>query len=69
MKLVVNGETVELGGAGGLPALLAHLGAIPDQVAVMVNDEVVPQARRAQIALAEGDRIEVLSFCGGGSGR
>jgi len=66
MELLVNGETLERP-EGETPAgLLVALGADAGRVAVLVNDEVVPQARRAAAALHAGDRVEVLTFAGGG---
>ena len=66
MKLIVNGKPHEHKGAGAIPVLLHEIGAVPEQVAVMVNDEVIPRADRTAVTLKEADKIEVLSFCGGG---
>lgn len=65
MRLVVNGETVG-SAAAALPALLAEFGADGSRVAVVVNDRVIPAAERAGCTLSEGDRIEILTFAGGG---
>jgi len=35
-------------------------------VATVVNDDVVPSGLRAARQLQEGDRIEILTFAGGG---
>lgn len=66
MKLIVNGEPFECGGRGALPDLLESLGAQDDQVAVLVNDEVVVRAARQGWQLQAGDRVELLTFAGGG---
>ncbi len=67
MKLVVNGEPFEHRGEARLPAVLSAYGVLPAaRVAVVVNDEVVPQARREETVLREGDRVEILTFAGGG---
>ena len=67
MKLVVNGEPFEHRGEARLPAVLSAYGVVSSaRVAVVVNDDVVPQARRDGTVLREGDRIEVLTFAGGG---
>jgi thiamine biosynthesis protein ThiS len=66
MKLTVNGRPHEHHGAGTISALLLEMDAEPERVAVMVNDEVIPRAARESVTLKEHDRIEVLSFCGGG---
>ncbi len=54
----VPGETVG--------SLLARLGIDPRRVAVERNLEIVPKARYDDTALAEGDRIEIVHFVGGG---
>ncbi|TAN37722.1 MAG: sulfur carrier protein ThiS [Verrucomicrobia bacterium] len=66
MQLQVNGEPMERPDGETLAALLAALGAEKGRVATMVNDDVVPAAARATHRLAAGDRIEILTFAGGG---
>ncbi len=66
MRLTVNGETYDHRGPETVSALLAALGAIPERVAVTVNGEVIPRGERDSHCLGENDRIEVLTFCGGG---
>ena len=66
MKIFVNGNQHEHKGNGSLDALLKELGANPDAVALMVNDHVIPRADRTAITLKDEDRVEVLSFMGGG---
>ena len=66
MELLVNGEKMERPDGDTLAGLLTALGADAARVAVLVNDEVVPQAERAAAALHAGDRVEILTFAGGG---
>lgn len=67
MRLVVNGEAFEHQGEARLPAVLVAYGvSAGTRVAVVLNDEVVPESRREQAVLREGDRIEILTFAGGG---
>ena len=66
MKLYVNGERLQYLGPATLPALLGKMGADPQRVAVVVNDSVVPAAKREKFRLSDGDRIEILAFAGGG---
>ncbi len=66
MKLVVNGESLDVAGATVLAQVLARLGAKPEQVAVMVNDAIVSRAAIPETRLQEGDRIEVLTLARGG---
>lgn len=67
MKLLVNGNTREQADSTTLPALLTELQIEETRVAVMINDTVVPRTQWAQTHLANGDRLEILTFAGGGS--
>jgi sulfur carrier protein len=66
MTIVVNGETRSVTAGTTVAALIAELGFGDRRVAVECNREVVPRARHATIVLAEGDRLEVVTFVGGG---
>lgn len=47
-------------------ALLASIGLDTRKVAVERNEEIVPRSTYATVALAEGDRLEIVHFIGGG---
>jgi thiamine biosynthesis protein ThiS len=47
-------------------ALVAELGLDARKVAVERNLEIVPRSAYGQTALADGDRIEIVHFIGGG---
>ena len=66
MRLVVNGEERQVEANTTVEALLASLGLAGALVAVERNEEVVPRAQHARTQLAEGDRVEVVHFAGGG---
>ncbi len=66
MQITVNGETVEVVEGASLTALIEQLGLNPKKVAVERNLEIAPKSLYAEIALAEGDRIEIVQFVGGG---
>lgn len=66
MQLTVNGETRSLEGAQNVAALVAALGLDPRKVAVERNLEIVPKSAYGATALADGDRIEIVHFIGGG---
>ena len=66
MDLTINGSQHTHGGQGSLAELLEKLGANPDQVAIMVNDRIVPKGELGSIQLRDGDRVEILTFMGGG---
>jgi sulfur carrier protein len=65
MRVVINGEERETA-ASGVAALIAELGLDPRKVAVERNLEIVPRSQHAATSLAEGDRIEIVQFVGGG---
>lgn len=65
MKIVLNGAAREIA-AMHLDAALEELGYGPRFVATAVNGDFVPAGRRAETALGEGDRVEVLAPRQGG---
>jgi len=66
MDILINGNSHTHKGTGSLDDLLKELEANPVAVAIMVNDRVIPKAERVAVTLKPGDRVEVLSFMGGG---
>ena len=66
MNLIVNGKRHEHQGAATLDALLLALGVNPAAVALMLNEQVIPRAERTGVTLKAGDRVEILTFMGGG---
>ena len=66
MQISVNGEMRSFEGVADVAALVAELGLDARKVAVERNLEIVPRSTYADTALAEGDRIEIVTFIGGG---
>jgi len=66
MRLVVNGEERVLEGVGDVAAMVRALGLDPRKVAVERNLEIVPRSTYEHAAIADGDRIEIVHFIGGG---
>ena len=66
MRLTVNGEERDAAGAADLAALVASLGLDCRKVAIERNLAIVPRAAYAKTVLADGDRIEIVHFIGGG---
>lgn len=64
--VTVNGERRELPAGSTVADLLALLGCKPAQVAVERNRELVRRTDHATTTLADGDRLEVVTFFGGG---
>lgn len=65
MRVQVNGDLRDVA-AGTILALVEELSLDPRKVAVERNLEIVPRSLHAATALAEGDRIELVIFVGGG---
>jgi len=65
MRLTVNGEDKSFD-VVDVAALVTSLGLDVRKVAVERNLEIVPRSLYAQTALADGDRIEIVHFIGGG---
>lgn len=66
MNVMVNGVAKELPAEATVADLLRVLNADKARVAVLVNDAVVPAECRPTHVLHENDRVEVLTFAGGG---
>ncbi len=68
MKLQINGEEKSFDSPLTLAALIEGMGMKSDRVAVELNRDIVPRDRWAETALAEGDKLEIVHFVGGGVG-
>ena len=66
LHVVVNGEAHEIPVGSTVTDLIARLGLAGRPVAVERNREVVPRARHAETQLVDGDRLELVTFVGGG---
>lgn len=66
MRIHVNGESRELAESRTLLELLNERGLRPERVAVEVNGELVSRSRYGETRLAPEDRIEIVTFVGGG---
>lgn len=67
MTLTINGEQRAFGPpVVDVASLVAALGLDPRKVAIEKNLEIVPRSAYQATALADGDRIEIVHFIGGG---
>lgn len=66
VDIIVNGESRRVPDGMTLDRLLAEIGVTEPMVATEVNLAIVPRADRPRTALRDGDRVEVVSFVGGG---
>ena len=69
MKLQINGEERTFDGQFTLAGLIESLGMKSDRVAIELNREIIPRDRWAETTLKDGDKLEMVHFVGGGSGR
>jgi len=65
MQIQINGEPRTIDAATILD-LVHALSLDPRKVAVERNLEIVPRSLHPVTALADGDRIEIVQFVGGG---
>lgn len=66
LTVVVNGQPREIAEGTTVAQLLALLGLGDRRVAVERNRQVVPRADHGAAVLADGDRLELVTFVGGG---
>jgi thiamine biosynthesis protein ThiS len=66
MRLLLNGEERDVADVVTIADLVVALGLDARKVAVERNLEIAPRSSYADTALADGDRIEIVTFIGGG---
>lgn len=66
MQVVVNGTAREVTEGATIAVLLTTLGLEQRRVAVELNETVIPKVRHAETVLKPADRVEIVTFVGGG---
>ena len=66
MQVVINGENRNFEAPLTLAGLVQVLGMKTDRVAVELNRDIVPRDQWDRTQLADGDRLEIVHFVGGG---
>jgi thiamine biosynthesis protein ThiS len=66
MRITVNGEEREVEAGLSVRGLLALLSIKEARVAVEVNLDVIRRDKLDDRILREGDKVEIVSFVGGG---
>ena len=66
MQVQINGEAREVSDELKLSELVSELSLAPERVAIELNHRVVRRNQWAETMLADGDRIEIVHFVGGG---
>lgn len=67
MQITLNGEGRHLDAGLSVRGLLVSLGLDPAKIAVERNLQIVPRSTYDQVALSEGDKLEIVHFIGGGN--
>lgn len=62
----VNGETRQAAPGATVSTLLAQLGLNSGRVAVEYNLKILPKTQWDSTEVAQGDRLEIVQFVGGG---
>jgi thiamine biosynthesis protein ThiS len=65
-QITLNGEDRTFPAPLTVTRLVEALELPPQGLAVEVNLEIVPRSQWADRELAEGDRVEIVTFVGGG---
>ena len=63
----VNGTKKELPGVFSVKEYLEQNGYVISQIAVELNEEILPKTEYVSTVLKDGDVMEIVSFRGGGS--
>jgi sulfur carrier protein len=66
MKITVNGKATEIDEGMDLRRFVHSGKANPEKVILVLNDGVVKSDQWSLTVLSEGDRVELVSFVGGG---
>jgi thiazole synthase len=66
ISITLNGDPRRIAPGTSIAALLADLDLDATKVAVERNLEIVPRSTFGAVALAEGDKLEIVHFVGGG---
>jgi len=66
MKLQINGEARDFDPPLTLAGLVEQMDMKADRVAVELNRSIVPREQWQGTNLADGDRLEIVHFVGGG---
>jgi thiamine biosynthesis protein ThiS len=66
LSLVVNGEPRRVPAGSSIADLVSGIGLDPKKVAVELNGEIAPRSTLAEVALSDGDVLEIVHFVGGG---
>ena len=67
MLVVVNGDQKEVKEDVTIAELITDLDLKPERVAIEVNRRILSRSQWPTMQLADGDKIEIVHFVGGGT--
>ena len=67
LRVTVNGEAREVEAGTTVARLVEEFAPAPERLAVELNREVLRRALWPETELADGDRLEIVHFVGGGA--
>jgi thiamine biosynthesis protein ThiS len=67
MNIILNGEPKDIPANLAVAGLVEELGLKPERLAIEVNRRIIRRADWDATTLAEGDKVEVVHFVGGGA--
>lgn len=65
MEIILNGEKIEA--SGTIEILIKQKGYNPQNIVVIVNENILKREDWQNYEMKDGDVIEIISFVGGGS--
>ncbi len=68
INVMINGKTESIAAGISLQSLLKLLGIKSERVAIEYNREIIDRNQFDALHLKEGDRLEIITFVGGGNG-
>ena len=66
MIINVNGEEMEIEEGSTLLCIIKKRDLVPERIVVECNKEIISKDKFGDVVVGEKDRIEILSFVGGG---
>jgi len=66
MRISINGQPASFDGEMTVAELLVSRDIASVRVAVEINEDIVPRKTFANTVIHDGDRIEIVTFVGGG---
>jgi len=66
VQVIINGEAQTLAEGVTIADLVSRLGLNQRRIAVELNREIIAREEYASVVLADGDRLEIVHFVGGG---